>query len=80
MPKRSSKIPRDVNEAAHRLMQLAAGQTPPEDIGDKNPAAVALGRLGGKKGGRARAAKLTPEQRADIARVAANARWKKADR
>jgi len=43
----------------------------------KNPAAVALGKLGGAKGGRARADKLTPEQRTDIARTAASARWKK---
>jgi hypothetical protein len=47
-----------------------------EAIGDKNPAAVALGRLGGLKGGKARAAKLTPEQRAEIARKAAKTRWK----
>lgn len=44
---------------------------------EKNPAAVALGRLGGKKGGPARAAKLTPEQRKEIARKAAEARWSK---
>jgi hypothetical protein len=43
----------------------------------KNPAAVALGRLGGKRGGPARAAKLTPEQRSESARRAANARWRK---
>jgi hypothetical protein len=43
----------------------------------KNPAAVALGRLGGKKGGAARAKKLTAEQRQEIARKAAQARWKK---
>lgn len=41
----------------------------------KDPAAVALGRLGGKKGGKARAAKLTPAQRSEIARRAAAARW-----
>lgn len=41
----------------------------------KNPAAVALGRLGGLKGGKARAEKLTPEQRSEIARKAAKARW-----
>lgn len=41
----------------------------------KNPAAVALGKLGGVKGGRARAAKLTPEQRKEIAQRAAKARW-----
>jgi hypothetical protein len=43
----------------------------------KNPHAQALGRLGGLKGGKARAKKLTPEQRAEIARRAAQARWKK---
>jgi len=44
----------------------------------KNPAAVELGRLGGLKGGPARAAKLTPEQRSEIARKAARARWNSA--
>ena len=44
----------------------------------KNPAAVALGRKGGKKGGPARAAKLTPEQRSESARKAVQARWSKA--
>jgi hypothetical protein len=44
----------------------------------KNPAAVALGRKGGKKGGPARAAKLTPEQRSQSARRAVQARWSKA--
>lgn len=43
----------------------------------KNPAAVALGRLGGLKGGRARAEKLSPEQRREIAKNAAKARWGK---
>jgi hypothetical protein len=43
----------------------------------KNPAAVALGRKGGKKGGPARAAKLTPEQRSESARKAVQARWSK---
>ncbi len=46
----------------------------------KNPAAVALGRLGGMKGGRARAEKLSPEERTRIARGAARARWEAADR
>lgn len=45
----------------------------------KNPHAVALGRLGGKKGGKSRAKKLTPERRSEIARLAARARWKKAE-
>jgi hypothetical protein len=44
---------------------------------EKNPAAVALGKLGGSRGGRARAEKLTKEQRVEIARKAANARWAK---
>ncbi len=44
---------------------------------EKNPAAVELGRLGGKKGGKARAEKLTKEQRSEIARKAAKARWDK---
>jgi hypothetical protein len=52
---------------------------PAEDTIHKNPAAVALGRLGGKKGGRARAKNLTLEQRAEIARIAATARWKKSE-
>ena len=75
MPKRSSKG-RDVNVLASAIVQEATGEAPVEESG-KNPAAVALGRLGGKKGGKARAAKLTPERRREIAQVAARARWKK---
>jgi hypothetical protein len=44
---------------------------------EKNPAAVALGKLGGRRGGKARAEKLTPEQRSAIAKKAAEARWAK---
>jgi len=47
-------------------------------VPDKDPSAVALGRKGGLKGGKARAAKLTPERRSEIARKAAAARWKHA--
>lgn len=80
MPKRSSKKqgPDDVNEIAFRVTQEALGEIPPDES-KKNPAAVALGRLGGLKGGKARAAKLTPEQRSEIARIAARARWKKSN-
>ena len=81
MPKRSSRHkqgPEDVNEAAFRVMQEATGEGPREETSGKNPAAVALGRLGGAKGGKARAAKLTAEQRSEIARKAAAARWRKA--
>ena len=46
-------------------------------MGSKNPHAVALGRLGGLKGDKARVSKLTPEQRSEIAKRAANARWGK---
>lgn len=72
MPKRSSKKrPRDVNALAARIVAEAT-QDPDEG---KNPAAVALGRLGGKKGGVERAKRLTPEQRSEIAKKAAQARW-----
>jgi len=47
---------------------------------EKNPAAVELGRRGGLKGGKARAAKLTPEERSESARKAAKARWAKKQR
>jgi hypothetical protein len=73
MPKRSSKK-KDANVIAANIV----GQAVDEEQIVKNPAAVALGRLGGKKGGRARAKKLTPEQRKEIAKKAARARWKKA--
>jgi len=70
MQKRSSK---DINVIAANVV----GQAIDEAQVVKNPAAVALGRLGGLKGGKARANKLTPEQRAEIAKKAAKARWSK---
>lgn len=70
MPKRSSK---DINVIASNVI----GQVIDEAQIAKNPAAVALGRLGGLKGGKARAEKLTPEQRREIAKKAARARWGK---
>jgi hypothetical protein len=78
MPKRSSK-PRDLNSMAAAIV---AQSVDPEDQGDdpyegKNPAAVELGRLGGQKGGKARAAKLTAEERSAAAKKAASARWAK---
>lgn len=84
MPKRSSKKnrPRDPNELAKSIVDEATAgnhaatqNEPPQDDDGKNPAAVALGRLGGKKGGKARAAKLTLKARSEIAREAAAARW-----
>jgi hypothetical protein len=78
MPNRSSKRSRDVNELAHQLVDEATGAAPKFDPDEgKDPAAVALGRKGGLKGGKARAAKLTPEQRSEAARKAAAARWAK---
>lgn len=77
MPKR--KRPRDLNQLAKFIVDVSTGEAElPECQPDsKNPAAVELGQLGGKKGGKARAEKLTREQRQEIARRAAQARWKK---
>ena len=80
MQKRSSKKKniRDVNILASSIVEQATGEvTPKPEDSNKNPAAVALGRLGGLKGGKARAAKLTPEQRSEIAKKAAQTRWGK---
>lgn len=76
MPKQSSKkgTPEDINILAVRIVEEATANS-----GGKNAAAVLLGRLGGQKGGKARAEKLTPEQRSDIARRAAQVRWQKAE-
>jgi hypothetical protein len=78
MPNRSSKRPRDVNALAKLLVDMATGNAPLDTTVDgKDPAAVALGRKGGLKGGKARAKRLSPEQRAQIAKKAAAARWKR---
>jgi hypothetical protein len=77
MPDRSRKRPRDPNQLGKMVVDLATGQI--EDVqvdAGKDPAAVALGRRGGLKGGKARAAKLTAEERSEAARRAARARWK----
>ncbi|MGH9054387.1 MAG: histone H1 [Acidimicrobiales bacterium] len=72
-----SRMPRDTNQLAAMVVAKATRTAPPEvDEGDgKDPAAVALGRKGGLKGGKARAAKLSPEERSEAARKAARARW-----
>jgi len=80
MPKRSSKAPVDLNKLASFILDQATDEekkNPEEEFGDKNPAAVMLGRLGGLKGGKARAESLSPKRRSDIAKKAAKARWKK---
>jgi hypothetical protein len=77
MPKRSSKK-KDINETAFSIVQQATGKSDPAQVPpEKNPAAVSLGKLGGLKGGAARAIKLTPERRKEISRKAALARWGK---
>ena len=79
MPKRSSKKrpdEDDPNVIAFDVVQQATAEDEPETTPAKNPAAVVLGRLGGLKGGKARAQALTPEQRSEIAKKAARARWK----
>jgi hypothetical protein len=82
MPKRSRKEPGDYNVNAARIVALATGQEPPKPkkpvkapAPKKNPHAVALGRRGGKVGGKARAESLTAEERRAIAIKAARARW-----
>jgi hypothetical protein len=84
--KRSSKaLPRDGNQLAAEIVRLSIEEPStdrvirfPQRQRQKNPAAVALGKLGGRKGGKARAEKLSPEHRKAIAQRAAKARWAKA--
>lgn len=83
------KLPRDSNALAARIVAMSTGQDMPKlraetnqdttqkTEREKNPAAVALGRLGGLKGGKARAEKLSKKKREEIAKLAADARWKK---
>jgi hypothetical protein len=86
MPERSKARPRDPNALAHQVFLESIGEAPKFDpaeplavIADpnKNPHAVALGRLGGLKGGAARAAALGPKKRSQIAAKAAKTRWSK---
>jgi hypothetical protein len=78
---RLRKCPRDPAQLAKLTIDIASGEAQdrrptPEEQG-KSARAVARGKAGGAKGGKARAVKLTPEQRAEIARLAAQTRWKK---
>ena len=72
------KRPTDTNVRAKSIVDIATGETPdpikPYDA--IKAAAAALGRMGGLKGGKARAASLSPKKRSDIAKKAAAARWK----
>ncbi len=83
------KRPADFNQRAYQVFQEAIGEAPPEPTPtqteklepsperEKDPAAVSLGRRGGLKGGPARAEKLTAEERSEIGKKAAKARWRK---
>ncbi len=73
MLKRTSNKKEDENTIASQIVEL----TTDKPTKKKNPAAVALGKLGGLKGGKARAEKLSPERRKEIAKKAAQARWAK---
>lgn len=79
MPKRSST--KDENQIAHQLTQeiILETESKPDiiDRPNKNQAAVMLGRLGGLKGGKARSLALSSERKSEIARKAAETRWKK---
>jgi hypothetical protein len=76
---KKSKTPQDINQLAAFIAEQATSDSKPDLPAEpqKNQAAVELGRLGGQKGGKARAEKLTPEQRKEIAQKAAKARWGK---
>ena len=80
MPSRASKPkrPRDTNQLARQIVHEATAQSPAvEEVPDtRNPAAVALSKLGASKGGQARARALSPAKRKQIAVAAAAARWK----
>lgn len=72
------KRPRDVSQLAKLIVDISTGDVIDQDPNaGKNPAAVALGKLGGKRGGKARADSLSRERRLEIAKKAAKARWKK---
>jgi hypothetical protein len=70
-----AKRPRDPNQLAKLIVDIATGET--EDSVSESKRHPSAKRKGGVKGGKARAKRLTPAERADIARLAAQARWKK---
>ena len=76
--KKTTKRSSDINVLAYQIVSKATEEpTGDKPIKEKNPAAVALGRLGGLKGGKARAEKLSAKKRKTIAQKAAKARWSK---
>jgi hypothetical protein len=77
MPDRSRKRPRDPSQLGKLIVDIATGEAEDAPEDGKNRAAVELGRKGGLKGGKARAAKMTAAQRSNAAKKAAEARWSK---
>lgn len=81
MPENRLKRPRDPAQLAKLMIDIASGEVedrePAPSLDGKDAAAVSLGRRGGLKGGKARAAKMTAEQRTEVAKNAAKARWNK---
>jgi hypothetical protein len=76
MRKRSRKQEPDINQVAFRIVKDSTGEPDLSDDDARKALAQALGRLGGLKGGPARAAKMSPAQRSKSASDAARARWK----
>ncbi len=77
MAETRKKRPRDPITLAKLIGDIATGQVEDVELDKRNPAAVELGRQGGLKGGRARAERLSPEKRREIAQKAARRRWSK---
>jgi hypothetical protein len=77
MAETRKKRPRDPIALAKLVGDIATGQIQDIQLDTRNQAAVELGRMGGQKGGKARAARLTPQQRREIAKKAATVRWTK---
>ncbi len=73
----TKRPPRDANQLAKYILDVTTGDAEKIEPPQKNPAAVALGRLGASKGGKARAAKLSGRKRKQIAQKAAEARWRR---
>lgn len=72
---KKTKMPRDASQRAKMVVDIATHEVEAEPVPEKDPAAVALGRKGGLKGGKARAAKMTAAERSESARKAARVRW-----
>lgn len=77
---RSSKLPKDTNQRAAEIVRLSTEETKPAPDPERDPVSeylAQIGRKGGLKGGKARAAKLSARKRKEIAKKAAKARWLK---